>query len=117
MYRNNLVPIVMGARREEYAAVAPPHSFIHVDDFDSPSQLAEYLHLLDNNQHLYNRYFLWKETKGSSSIHCSGVGCVPWYMRHVATPGGWRMWRCGGEGRESVITKHTLIGGHPGIIN
>lgn len=52
----------MGARPEDYAAVAPPHSYIHVDEFASPQQLAEYLHKLDNDPDLYNSYFLWKNT-------------------------------------------------------
>ena len=52
----------MGARREDYEAVAPPHSFIHVDDFESPQSLAEYLRRLDANDTLYNEYFRWKGT-------------------------------------------------------
>ena len=40
------VPIAMGAARKTYERVAPPHSFIHVDDFVSPQKLAEYLHVL-----------------------------------------------------------------------
>ena len=38
--RNDIVPIVMGARPEDYARLAPPHSYIHVDDFESPKELA-----------------------------------------------------------------------------
>lgn len=52
----------MGARREEYEQVAPPYSFIHVDDFKSPYELAKYLLLLDKNDDLYNEYFRWKGT-------------------------------------------------------
>ena len=44
----------MGARREDYERVAPPHSFIHVDDFESPFQLAAYLKRLDKDEALYN---------------------------------------------------------------
>ena len=50
----------MGALREDYEQVAPPHSYIHVDDFDSPQQLAQYLHKLDQSDDLYNEYFRWK---------------------------------------------------------
>ncbi len=60
--RNDVIPIVMGARKEDYALVAPPMSFIHVDDFDSPKELALYLLKLDQNDELYNQYFLWKDT-------------------------------------------------------
>ena len=58
--RNNVIPIVMGARRQDYAAALPPHSYIHVDDFRSPRDLADYLHVLDANSTLYNEYFRWK---------------------------------------------------------
>ncbi|KAL3217915.1 hypothetical protein MRX96_050908 [Rhipicephalus microplus] len=60
--RHNVVPVVMGASREEYRAAAPYHSYIHVDDFASPKELAEYLRLLSSNHSLYNQYFEWKGT-------------------------------------------------------
>ena len=50
----------MGARRIDYERHAPPHSFIHVDDFESVTDLAEYLNVLDKNDELYNEYFDWK---------------------------------------------------------
>jgi glycoprotein 3-alpha-L-fucosyltransferase len=52
----------MGAPRADYEKHAPEHSFIHVDDFATPKQLADYLHLLNSNDTLYNEYFEWKET-------------------------------------------------------
>ncbi|KAH3882513.1 hypothetical protein DPMN_006453 [Dreissena polymorpha] len=52
----------MGASPNDYAHAAPHHSFIHVDDFESPEKLAEYLHTLDTNDYLYNKYFEWKGT-------------------------------------------------------
>lgn len=58
----DVVPIVMGARREDYVRGAPPHSYIHVDDFASPKELAAYLNVLDKNDTLYNEYFRWKGT-------------------------------------------------------
>lgn len=60
--KNVIIPIVMGARKEDYERVAPHHSYIHVEDFASPKELADYLHLLDRNDTLYNEYFLWKGT-------------------------------------------------------
>jgi len=53
------VPVVFGVA--DYAAYAPPHSFIHVGDFKSPKELAEYLLLLDKNDALYRRYFDWQK--------------------------------------------------------
>ncbi|KAL5006325.1 hypothetical protein ScPMuIL_015131 [Solemya velum] len=60
--QNDVIPIVMGAAPEDYKRASPPHSYIHVDDFESPKELAEYLHKLDKNDDLYNEYFLWKGT-------------------------------------------------------
>ena len=52
----------MGARYEEYEAVAPHHSFIHVDQFQGPYHLANYLLELDREDEKYNQYFQWKGT-------------------------------------------------------
>ncbi|XP_064480410.1 glycoprotein 3-alpha-L-fucosyltransferase A-like isoform X2 [Ornithodoros turicata] len=60
--RHNVVPIVMGASPEEYRRAAPYHSYIHVDDFETPKDLAKYLGDLDRSDDLYNEYFAWKGT-------------------------------------------------------
>lgn len=52
----------MGARRKDYERIAPEKSYLHVDDFESPQQLASYLHLLDSEPDRYNRYFNWNGT-------------------------------------------------------
>ena len=59
-FRHDLVPIVMGARPEDYERAAPYKSYIHVDDFEGPKELAEYLKKLEENDDLYNEYFRWK---------------------------------------------------------
>lgn len=58
--RNDVVPIVMGAHPEDYRRSAPRNSYIHVDDFESPQKLAEYLKELDADDDKYNAYFRWK---------------------------------------------------------
>lgn len=58
---NDILPIVMGPSIQDYEAVAPPKSFIYVDSFDSPADLANYLHVLDQDDDLYNEYFAWKQ--------------------------------------------------------
>ena len=55
----HVVPVVMGPPRREYELVAPPNSFIHVDDFDSAKSLAEYLLELDNDDVKYGEYLKW----------------------------------------------------------
>lgn len=52
-----LVPIAMG--RENYSAIAPPHSLIDVGDFASPGDLARFLTNLTANEYL--SYFWWVE--------------------------------------------------------
>lgn len=39
---------------------APPNSFVAVDDFASPSQLANYLQMLHKSPMLYAKYFEWR---------------------------------------------------------
>ena len=50
----------MGARPQDYERAAPYKSYIHVDDFEGPKELAEYLKKLEENDDLYNEYFRWK---------------------------------------------------------
>ena len=57
LFRHRVLPIVMGARPEDYARLAPAHSYIHVDQFRGPEQLAAYLHQLDQDDAAYNQYF------------------------------------------------------------
>ena len=53
---SRVLPIVLGATLPEVATVAPQDSFLHVDNFTSPRQLAEYLTYLDKNDGAYNKY-------------------------------------------------------------
>ena len=57
----------MGASKEDYENVAPPHSYIHVDDFPSAKDLARYLKLLHKDARLYNEYFRWQHQGTASS--------------------------------------------------
>lgn len=59
---NNILPIVKGASESDYRRSSPHHSYIHVDNFKSAKELADYLHILDSNNTLYNQYFQWKNT-------------------------------------------------------
>ena len=40
--------------------MAPKHSFIHAEDFATPSDLVEYLDYLDNNDTAYLEYHAWR---------------------------------------------------------
>ncbi|XP_007891118.1 4-galactosyl-N-acetylglucosaminide 3-alpha-L-fucosyltransferase 9 [Callorhinchus milii] len=59
--RTGTVPVVLGPSRENYETFIPADSFIHVDDFTSAKELAEYLHHLDKDQDLYRTYFKWRK--------------------------------------------------------
>ena len=54
--------MVFGAHPAEYKRVMPPNSYIHVDDFTSIKELAQYLLFLSRNDDMYNQYLLWKNT-------------------------------------------------------
>ncbi|CAK9297255.1 unnamed protein product [Gordionus sp. m RMFG-2023] len=57
----NMVPIVFGAPKSDYLKVAPPHSFIHLDDFGGNVEaLAKYIIFLDSNDTEYAKYFEYK---------------------------------------------------------
>ncbi|XP_071358818.1 4-galactosyl-N-acetylglucosaminide 3-alpha-L-fucosyltransferase 9-like [Trachinotus anak] len=54
------VPITLGPPRQNYEDHIPSDSFIHVDDFSSPQELAEWVLHLDQNNTEYMKYFNWK---------------------------------------------------------
>lgn len=62
------VPIVLGTLRENYEKLVLGDSFIHVDDFASPKELADYLLLLDSNDDLYLKYFQWPKALQSDGL-------------------------------------------------
>ena len=57
-----MVPVVVGASRENYERVAPSNSFIYAEDFEDTEELANYLKKVGENDDLYNQYFTWVET-------------------------------------------------------
>ena len=57
-----MVPVVRGPPPDHYRRVAPPGSFIHVEEFSGPKALAEYLLLLSQNQTEYDRYHEWRRS-------------------------------------------------------
>ena len=59
-----------------YTAIAPPHSYIDVNDFASPKDLAEYILHLDKTPEEYLAYFWWRpyyrvslDVSGMISVH------------------------------------------------
>ena len=56
----------MGASKSDYEKIAPPDSFIHVDDFSTPEKLAAYLRALDADDAAYGRYLRWRSVVSNS---------------------------------------------------
>lgn len=59
-YLGRAVPVVLGPQLSDYKAVAPPNSFIHVDEFTSVRELGKYLQSLAEDKKRYTHYFNWK---------------------------------------------------------
>lgn len=58
-FQAGTVPVVLGPPRRDYEAIAPPNSFIHVDDFESIDGLGTFLKNLANDAERYESYFAW----------------------------------------------------------
>ncbi|XP_025833210.1 alpha-(1,3)-fucosyltransferase C-like isoform X2 [Agrilus planipennis] len=58
IYNISVIPVVYG--RADYKKIAPPHSYINVEDFPSVEELVKYLKYLDENDDKYLEYFQWK---------------------------------------------------------
>jgi len=54
----NTIPVYRGAPNVE--DFVPEHSYINVDNFASPKELADYLYKLSNDTEAYNEYFAWR---------------------------------------------------------
>ena len=59
--KHNIVPVIYGAPKTDVDRFAPPNSYIHIADFSSTEELANYLTLIDKNDTLYNSFFEWKK--------------------------------------------------------
>ena len=57
-----MVPVVRGPPSAHYQRVAPPHSFIHVEEFSGPGALAGRLLSLAENRTEYLRYHAWRRS-------------------------------------------------------
>ncbi|RZF32653.1 hypothetical protein LSTR_LSTR004081 [Laodelphax striatellus] len=116
--QHNVIPIVMGAPREDYELVSPKHSFIHVEDFDSPKDLATYLHKLDQDDDLFNSYFKWRGMGEmiEGYFYCRLCAMLHddypnkyyeriddfWRKPGSCTKGTWREYRISGSAKETV---------------
>ncbi|XP_043936677.1 4-galactosyl-N-acetylglucosaminide 3-alpha-L-fucosyltransferase 9-like [Protopterus annectens] len=76
-FSSGAVPVVMGPSRQNYEQYVPADSFIHVNDFKTPEELAKYLKHLDKNEEKYRSYFTWKrhfivcQDNFYAKVHCA----------------------------------------------
>lgn len=61
-FQAGVVPVVLGPSRATYEALAPPASFIHVADFQSTAELADFLRHVAAHRQAYQSYFLWQRS-------------------------------------------------------
>ncbi|XP_071337951.1 alpha-(1,3)-fucosyltransferase 7 [Trachinotus anak] len=61
-FQAGAIPVVLGPSRATYEALAPPGSFIHVDDFRDTVQLAAHLKHQAADRQAYEKYFQWHHT-------------------------------------------------------
>lgn len=59
-YDKYSVPIIMGPTKINCQNLLPPHSYIHVDDFNTTNDLINYIIYLNNNYDKYIEYHLWR---------------------------------------------------------
>ena len=59
------IPVVRGGQSDEdYAAIAPPGSYVNADWFESPQQLAAHLEQVRRNYTLFAGYHAWRGSHG-----------------------------------------------------
>lgn len=58
-YAKNSIPVIMGASKNSYNKILPPNSYIDVDDFASPGDLAAYLLYINKTDEFYD-FHEWK---------------------------------------------------------
>jgi len=67
-YQTGAVPIVFGTHKIDVTEQAPPNSFIHAEDFNTPAELVNYLEYLDNNSTAYLEYHTWRKDDADLSL-------------------------------------------------
>lgn len=59
-YHKNSIPVIMGSRESVLGKLLPPHSYINVENFASPRDLANYLLYVNSSASELQPYFQWK---------------------------------------------------------
>ena len=76
------IPIVMGSPTiKDWAPTN--HSIIIAEDFESPKELAKYLHYLDQNEEEYDRYLEYKRTGATNPLLLKHVREREWVVDYI----------------------------------
>lgn len=60
-YSKNAIPIIMGAPATSLAKLLPPGSYINVEGFASPKDLATYIQYMSTSRDEFKSFFTWKK--------------------------------------------------------
>ncbi|CAL8130857.1 unnamed protein product [Orchesella dallaii] len=85
-FENDIIPIVLGAHPDDYKATCPEKSYIHVEDFENPKALANYMQHLVENPVEYNSYFRWKGTGEFIDTHFFCRICAMVHYADIVPP-------------------------------
>ena len=55
-----LIPVVHGLNKTVYEKIAPPNSFVHIEEFAGPKALAEGLQRIADDEEVYWEYHKWR---------------------------------------------------------
>lgn len=80
----------MGAHPQDYHAMCPENSYIHIEDFANPKELANYMNHLSKNPPAYNSYFLWKGTGTFLNTRFFCRLCAMVHYADVVPPPEWK---------------------------
>uniref|UniRef100_A0A672H9T7 Fucosyltransferase n=1 Tax=Salarias fasciatus TaxID=181472 RepID=A0A672H9T7_SALFA len=59
--RGGAIPVVLGPSRKNYERFLPPEAFIHVDDFNTVQELAQYLLKVKDSPSLITMHLSWRK--------------------------------------------------------
>ncbi|XP_029964617.1 alpha-(1,3)-fucosyltransferase 4-like [Salarias fasciatus] len=76
------IPVVLGPSRKNYERFLPPEAFIHVDDFPTVQELAQYLRKVKDSPSLIQMHLSWRKdysvymTLWSGESYCTACKAV-----------------------------------------
>lgn len=112
-----LIPVVMGGKSvDDYLRVAPPDSFIHVENFTSIDDLAKHLKSVSSDSELFNKYHKWREqyqlvpaSKGNRGLAFCELCDIAHEERPLPARTDLSQWWNEGACKTAHLTQHSKI--------